>query len=391
MIKDREFMSEEKIAAPELITDEKTLEELVQDLSRQSIVAVDTESNSLYAYQEQVCLIQFSTPDMDYLVDPLSLDDLSPLERIFSDPKIEKIFHAAEYDLICLQRDFGFKVENIFDTMVAASVLGKDEVGLGSILKNEFGVVMDKRFQRANWGQRPLPQHLLDYAMLDTRYLIPLQDRLRAELEESGRWPLAEEDFHRLSLLNNGDPEHTRNHTRSLDEACWRISGVNELNTRQTTVLQELCKYRDNVARRLNRPLFKVMSDRTLHAIASACPTTMNELKRLPGMSRGQMQRHASALLQVVKRGLQAPPISPPRSPRPDEKFLNRLENLRLWRKLTARQMGVKSDVILSRDLLHAVAERNPHTIEELAEILKDVPWRLENFGPQILNTIHSP
>ncbi len=384
-------MSEEKIAALELITDEKALEELVQDLLHEPVLAVDTESNSLYAYQEQVCLIQFSTQEMDYLVDPLSMKDLSPLARIFSNPKIEKIFHAAEYDLICLQRDFAFKVENLFDTMVAATVLGKDEVGLGSILKNEFGVEMDKRFQRANWGQRPLPQHLLDYAMLDTRYLIPLRERLRAELEESGRWPLAEEDFRRLSLLNNGEQEHPRNHTRKIEEACWRISGVNDLNPRQAAVLQELCKYRDNVARRLNRPLFKVMSDRTLHAIASACPTTANELKRLPGMSRGQMQRHGSALLQVVQRGLQAPPITQPRSPRPDEKFLCRLENLRLWRKLTARDLGVKSDVVLSRDLLHAVAERNPREMEELAEILKDVPWRLENFGQQILQVIHCP
>jgi ribonuclease D len=384
-------MSEEKTAVPELITDTKALEELVRDLSHETIVAVDTESNSLYAYQEQVCLIQFSTQDMDYLVDPLSLEDLSPLARIFSDPQIEKVFHAAEYDLICLQRDFGFKTENLFDTMVAASVLGKDEVGLGSILKNEFGVSMDKRFQRANWGQRPLPQHLLDYAMLDTRYLIPLRERLRAELEQSGRWPMAKEDFRRLSLLNNGEQEHGRNHSRKIEEACWRISGVNELNPRQAAVLQELCKYRDHVARRLNRPLFKVMSDSTLQAIASACPTTTNELRRLPGMSRGQMQRHGSAVLQVVQRGLQAPPITPTRSPRPEEKFLCRLENLRLWRKHTARDMGVKSDVILSRDLLLEIAERNPRKWDELAEILKDVPWRLENFGDQILQTIHCP
>lgn len=384
-------MSEEKISVPQLITEAQALDELVEALSHERIVAVDTESNSLYAYQEQVCLIQFSTDDMDYMVDPLSLDDLNPLAEIFADPKIEKIFYAAEYDLICLQRDFGFQVENIFDTMVAASVLGKDEVGLGNILKNEFGVMMDKRFQRANWGQRPLPKHLLDYATLDTRYLIQLRDRLRSELEKCGRWPLAQEDFRRLSLLNSGGQSNNRNHTRSAAEACWRISGVNELNSRQTAVLQELCKYRDSVAKRLNRPLFKVLSDRTLHAIASACPTDRNDLRRLPGMSPGQMQRHGNALLQVVQRGLQSEPMIQPRAPRPDEKFLCRLENLRQWRKLTARDLGVKSDVILSRDLLQAVAERNPRKMEELAEILKDVPWRLKEYGSQILQVIHCP
>jgi ribonuclease D len=384
-------MKEEKISAPALITDPEALEELIEDLSKESLLAVDTESNSLYAYQEQVCLIQFSKQEADYLVDPLSLDDLSPLAEIFADPKIEKIFHAAEYDLICLKRDFDFKVNNLFDTMIAASVLGKAEVGLGSILNNEFGVQMDKRYQRANWGQRPLPDHLLDYARLDTRYLVPLRNRLKAELEESGRWEMAAEDFRRMSILNGGNHENSRNHVRNSGEACWRISGANDLTPQQAAVLLELCKYRDRVAKNMNRPLFKVMSDSTLHSIASVCPISINELKRLPGMSRGQVYRHGSALLQAVKRGLESKPVIPPRPPRPDEKFLCRVENLRQWRMRTARDLGVKSDVVLSRDLLYAIAERNPRKMDELAVVLKDTPWRLKNYGEQILQVIHCP
>ena len=384
-------MKEEKISAPALITDQDTLEELVENLSRESLLAVDTESNSLYAYQEQVCLIQFSTQEDDYLVDPLSLDDLSLLEKIFSNPEIEKVFHAAEYDLICLKRDFDFTVVNLFDTMMAASVLGKAEVGLGSILSNEFGVQMDKRYQRANWGQRPLPDHLLDYARLDTRYLVRLRNRLKAELEESGRWEMAAEDFRRMSILNGGNHENSRNHTKNSGEACWRISGSSDLTPQQAAVLLELCKYRDRVAKNMNRPLFKVMSDATLHSIASACPISINELKRLPGMSRGQVYRHGSALLQAVKRGLEAKPVTPPRPPRPDEKFLCRVENLRQWRMRTARDLGVKSDVILARDLLYAIAERNPRKMNELAEVLKDAPWRLKHYGEQILQVIHCP
>jgi ribonuclease D len=386
-----DIMTQEKTSAPALITEPDALADLVEVLSQESLLAVDTESNSLYAYQEQVCLIQFSTQVVDYLVDPLSLDDLSPLATIFANPEIEKIFHAAEYDLICLKRDFDFKVLNLFDTMIAASVLGKAEVGLGSILKNEFGVQMDKRYQRANWGQRPLPDHLLDYARLDTRYLIKLRNRLKVELEESGRWPMASEDFHRLSILNGGNHENSRNHARNSGEACWRISGANDLSPQQAAVLLELCKYRDRMAKNMNRPLFKVISDSTLHAIASACPVSVNELKRLPGMSRGQVYQHGSALLQAVKLGLEAQPVTPPRPPRPDEKFLCRLENLRQWRMRTARDLGVKSDVILSRDLLYAVAERNPRKMDELAEILKDAPWRLKNYGEQIIQTIHCP
>ena len=141
---------------PIMIAQPESLWRLANKLSAESLLAVDTESNSLYAYREQVCLIQFSTNEQDYLIDPLVLDDLSPLAQLFANPGIEKIFHAAEYDLICLKRDFGFTVNNIFDTMMAARVLGRNAVGLATILEVEFNVHVDKRCQRADWGQRPL-------------------------------------------------------------------------------------------------------------------------------------------------------------------------------------------------------------------------------------------
>ncbi|MEM5773869.1 MAG: ribonuclease D, partial [Anaerolineaceae bacterium] len=148
------------------------LRKMVHDLARCRFVAVDTESNSLYAYQEQVCLIQFSTGDQDYLVDPLAIRDLSSLEPLFSSPHIEKIFHAAEYDIICLKRDFGFSFANIFDTMLAGRILKFDQIGLAAMLETEYGIVLDKRFQRANWAERPLSEEQKAYARLDTHYLI---------------------------------------------------------------------------------------------------------------------------------------------------------------------------------------------------------------------------
>ena len=122
----------------------------MEELGREPLVAVDTESNSLHAYRERVCLIQFSIARADFLVDPLALKDLSSLAPIFEDERIEKIFHAAEYDLICLNRDFGFTFTNLFDTSVAARILGREAIGLGSMLEAEFGVRQNKRHQRAN-------------------------------------------------------------------------------------------------------------------------------------------------------------------------------------------------------------------------------------------------
>jgi len=374
-------MNSESLPNPILITRPPALKRMAERFASEPLLAVDTESNSLYAFQEQVCLIQFSTPQDDYLVDPLALGDLSDLETLFADPKIEKIFHAAEYDLISLKRDYGFVFNNIFDTMVAARTLGWEEVGLGSILKAEFDVELNKRYQKANWGRRPLPPEMLAYARLDTHYLIPLRYRQIAELKARERWPLVEEDFNRLRFVNGRDPEE-------MPDPCWRVRGAYDLSPRQAAVLLELCRYRIKLARSIDRPLFKVISDRTLLAIAEALPRSLEELRGLPELSEKQFQRNGPALWQAVKRGMHADPAHPPRTPRPEEDFLARLEALRSWRKRSADQMQVKSDVILPRDVLYSIATHDPADQDELAELMSQVPWRYERFGEQILATL---
>jgi ribonuclease D len=374
-------MNTASLPKPILITRPDALRRMVNRLSSEPILAVDTESNSLFAYQERVCLIQFSTPQDDFLVDPLALDDLSPMETLFADPNIEKIFHAAEYDLITLKRDYQYEFENLFDTMLAARILGWEEVGLGSILKAEFDVELNKRYQRANWGKRPIPPEMLAYARLDTHYLIPLRFRMKSELKSNGRWPLAEEDFARLRHVNGRDPQ-------DQPEPCWRVRGAHDLNPRQAAVLLELCRYRTKVAKSINRPVFKVIGDRTLLAIAEMCPRSEGELKEISVLSPKQCQRHAAGLLRAVEDGLKAEPVYPPRTPRPNELYLLRLETLRNWRKMTAKEMQVKSDVVLPRDVMNAIAAHDPANLDELAELMELVPWRLDRFGDQILGTL---
>jgi ribonuclease D len=366
---------------PIFINQPAALDALAKTLLGETCIAVDTESNSLYAYREQVCLIQFSTRQRDYLVDPLALDDLSALGDAFCSEEIEKVFHAAEYDLICLRRDFGFEFRHIFDTMTAGRMLGRDEVGLGAMLLKEFDVQVDKRHQRANWGQRPLPDYLLNYAQYDTHFLIPLRERLSRELDHIGRLELALEDFNRLCHADS--PNHEN---KSAD--CWRISGALDLPPRNLAVLGELCRYRDQMAKAMNRPLFKVIEDRTLVAIAAWCPTSLEQMQHIPGMSHSQIERHGRALLTAVQRGMKADPMYPPRHPRPDEGLLVRLEALRNWRKNKAGEMGVGSDVVMPRDLVFSLAEKNPHNREELAGVLRDSPWRNERFGGEILEVL---
>ena len=363
---------------------EPAFRQMVEKLAGFPSLSVDTESNSLHAYQEQVCLIQFSTADVDYLVDPLALPDLSALGPILANPLIEKIFHAAEYDLICLRRDFNFQFANIFDTMAAARILGRPAVGLGSLLEAEYGIQVNKRFQRADWGQRPLPPELMAYARLDTHYLLSLRNRLRDELAANGRLPLAEEDFQRMArFYSSGMPDEPE-----TIESFWRISGAQDLTPQQAAILQALASYREERARAADLPPFKILNNQVLLAIAQSGPRTPADLKNLDVLTPRQLNRFGDGLLQAVEKGLRAVPVRRPAGKRPDERFLNRLEALRNWRKQAAQAMGVESDVVLPRDLLYALAERNPREESQLREVLQGTPWRLEHFGAEITRVL---
>jgi ribonuclease D len=362
---------------PILVTKPEQLHKMILHLEGQAILAVDTESNSLYAYRERVCLIQFSTPEDDYLVDPLALEDLSPLGAIFASHEIEKVFHAAEYDLLVLKRDFGFSFTNLFDTMVAARTLGREKVGLGNLLEAEFGVSLEKRFQKANWGKRPFSQAMLNYARMDTHYLIRLRDILKDELQRTERLPLAMEDFKRLSQIEGNGPA-----PKPTD--IWRMNGSRDLTPNQATILKLLTEYRQGVAEKLDKPLFKVIGDKTLVEIASQQPVSRQSLAKIRGMTPGQIRRHGKAILAAVQRGTAAAPSRPPKRSRMDGAFADRLESLRQWRKEAAREMGVESDVVLPRDILLEIARENPSDINSLGEIMASIPWRLERFGRKI-------
>jgi ribonuclease D len=363
------------------------LQSLAADLARQPRLAVDTESNSLHAYREQVCLIQFSTPDTDYLVDPLILADLSPLAPIFANPKIEKVFHAAEYDLIGLQRDFGFEIVNLFDTMQSARLLGYQQVGLDALLGLKFGLKVDKRFQKADWGQRPLPPNQLNYARLDTHHLLPLRGLLQVELEAAGRWDLAREEFVRLAQSTGNGRTEPSPRALSRSGPTWqRVANTQTFTDRQRAILKELCDWREIAASRMDRPTFKVVDDKRLTAIALTAPESTRALDEF--LTPHQAHRFGTEILRAVSRGRKASPVERPRTARPNGAFLRRMDLLNQWRKQSARKLHIESDLILPRGWMHAIAEKNPQTIEELAALMPDSPWRLENFGVEILKTI---
>jgi ribonuclease D len=373
-------MSSSDLPPPVLVADESGLAELVRALTAFPVVAVDTESNSLHAYRERVCLIQFSTAAADYIVDPIRLSDLTALAPFFANPDQQKVFHAAEYDLICLRRDYDFEFANIFDTMSAARTLGWPQVGLAAILESLFGVTMNKKYQRADWKHRPLTAEQLDYARLDTHYLVALRDRQVAALTEAGHLAEAYEEFERMARLRS-DP----NQAVVDPMAFWRVKGARDLTPPQAAVLQALFAYREQQAERIDRPPFKVMGEATLMEIARRAPRDANALPGVPGMTREQIQRHAHGVLQAVQQGLQATGQRPPQIDQEPDAVRDRYDRLHTWRKNRARARGVESDVILPRTALRDLARHPPRTLDELASIADFGPRRREMYGKEIL------
>ncbi len=357
------------------------LEQLCATLATQAEMAVDTEADSLYSYFEKVCLVQISTRVADYIVDPLVVE-LSPLGALFADARIEKIFHAAEYDILSLKRDYHFDFNNLFDTMVAARVLGWQNIGLGNILQERYGVALNKKFQRADWGHRPLSSEQIAYARDDTHYLLALRDLQAGELQRVGRLDEAREEFERLCRVKPTP--------RRFDpDAFWNIKGARDLDPPRLGILRELYRFRDAQARREDHPPFKVLSDGTMLAIAAARPTSPRTLQNLCGITPHLFQRYGSTILDAVEKGIAHPQAKIPqphthREPPLDNATRNRIARLKEWRKARAEARGVAPDVIISNEVMFQIARRHPRTLDALTEMGLGASKQRE-YGEEIL------
>jgi ribonuclease D len=365
-----------------LIATPSAWQECLAQLRREPRLALDLEANSMHAYREQICLIQISIPARDYIVDPLAQLDLTGLGEIVVDPAVEKIFHAAEYDLILMKREYGWQLRNLFDTMWASRILGVARVGLASILEDLYQVQLNKRLQKANWCKRPLPTDYLDYAQCDTHYLLSLRDHLADELQARGHWEEALETFAEQTQVSPADQEFN-------PEGFWSIHGATDLTGRQQAILQALYLFRDKEAHRRDLPLFKIFGDKTLLEIAQASPRQVEELKQVTGMSPGLIRRYGRQLIQVVRQGkLAPPPPYPARHKRLPPAVLERYDRLHTWRKERAARRGVESDVILSRGAMWALAQAAPRTIADLQAIPELGDWRRRAYGAELINLL---
>jgi ribonuclease D len=350
-------------------------------------LAVDTEGASFHRFIDRIYLLQLSTRERSAILDPLPIGAPEGLRRLIESPDVEKVFHDADYDLRLLHQDYGWSVRRVFDTRIAAQLVGLRAFGLAALLEKEFGVKLDKQYQRADWSQRPLTRGMLDYAAQDTRWLLDLRDRLRAELERLGRLAWAEEEFARL--------ESVRWDTDDAANAFLRLKGARDLNRRELAVLREVVQWRDGVARAQDRATFRVTGNETLFALARQQPTTREALGAVKGMPRGVLEQRGQEVLEAVARGLAVPEAELPRFPRAprwerDPDFDDRVSRVRAVRDEAARQLDLDPGVLCSRDRLESVARKRPTTVEELAALPDLRRWQVEVLGAELVRALNA-
>ncbi|HAJ05598.1 MAG TPA: ribonuclease D [Chloroflexi bacterium] len=368
----------------QLVTTQKDLCRVVEELNQEVVIGVDTEANSLHAYQERVCLIQISTSQADFIVDPILLEDLTKLKSVFENNKIEKVFHAAEYDLMGLWRDYGWKVTGLFDTMIAARFLGWNNLSLASILWEKYSVRVDKKFQLSNWAERPLIKEQLFYAQLDTRFLLDIRDSIIKEFVCQDQWLEIYEEFDRIARAS------CRKLLCKSPQDFWKISGARSLPSKNAAVLFEVYKYRDKIACRLDVPPFRILRDHVIMVIARECPTNKKQLGNIRDISARQVRLHYKGILEAVSRGLVAKHPDKPKRERVDQLTRDRYQSLKLWRKNRAINRGVSSDVIVAKEILWDLAVLNPVDYEGL-KLVKDLgSWRRKTYGKDILRILQA-
>jgi len=371
-----------------LVQSQPELEVLFARLRSAPLLAVDTEAASFHRFIDRVYLLQISSRNETAVVDPLAIDSLAPLAEVLADPAVEIVFHDADYDLRLLDREYGFRATNIFDTRVAAQLLNEPGVGLAALLEKYLGVRLDKRFQRADWSARPLSPEMLEYAASDTRHLPELRDILKDRLEAQGRLAWAEEEFALLDELRWSPPDG--------EPGYLRLKGAKALKGRELAILRELFEWREGVAQRSDRATFRVLNNEPMLAMAKQPPADMAALKTIPGIGSDQAERRGRDILAAVKRGLEIPEQDLPRVERPPRKafdpaFEARLERLKAARNRLAVQLDLAPGVLCPNGTLEAIARANPASMEALGALPELRRWQLREIGGELLGAVAEP
>jgi ribonuclease D len=365
-----------------MINSESELESFGRAIENEKAIGVDLEADSMYHFKEKVCLIQIAAPNINVVIDPLVVKDLSPLKQIFRRRDIRKIFHGADYDVRSLFRDFRITINNLFDTELACRFLGFSETGLEAVLKNKFDVTLNKKYQRKDWSRRPLPPDMIAYAAKDAGYLLPLARSLKSELEERGRlgWVLEECEY--LSKV--------RPNTNNTGPLYMHFKGAGKLNPRSLAILEAVLQLRREIAQKKDKPLFRIFSSRSLLDLAEKKPVSLKQLEKTETLSTKQINMYGREIVAAIERAMKIPskdlPVYPrKKTPRIPLTVAGRVKALRQWRDQQVKKLAIDPALICTKSLMRAIAQQRPLTLSDLSVIKEMKNWQRKEFGRDIL------
>ena len=368
-----------------IIDNVNALINLVGAIENEKAIGVDLEADSMYHFKEKVCLIQMATPSINVVIDPLKVSDVSPLKPIFKNQDICKIFHGADYDVRSMYRDFRITINNLFDTELASRFLGYSETSLEAVLKNKFEIILDKKFQRKDWSKRPLPLEMISYAAKDVRYLLPLAQNLKIELEKSGRARWVHEECRYLSKV--------RPNTNNSGPLYMHFKGAGKLDPRSLAVLETLLQYRRKVARQKDKPLFRIFGSRSLLNLAENKPINRNQLEKTGALSTRQTSMYGRKVVAAIKDAMQTSPKDLPmyprrKSPRVPLVVAGRIRALRDWRARLVKRLEIDPALICTKSLMTAIAIQKPRKMSDFGAIKEMKNWQKKEFGREILHVM---
>ncbi len=368
-----------------IIDTEAELEKAVSILKNTKTVAVDMEADSMYHFQVKVCLVQMATEKSTIVVDPLQVKNLSPLKPLFSNPDIKKIFHGADYDVRSLFRDFSIEINNLFDTELACRFLGIKETGLEAVIEKYLNITLDKKCQKKDWSQRPLPKEMIDYAAADVKYLLTLTQVCEKELEKKCRLAWVLEECNCLSkvrpVLSDGEP------------LFLKFKGAGRLKSKSLAVLEALLQFRKGVAEKKDKPLFKIIGNDSMMKIATAKPVTLRRLKGINALSEKQIHMYGNDLIEVVAGALKIPDSKLPVYPKKKAQVLpyeipKRIKALKAWRTSKVRALEIDPGIICNNALITSIAIQNPVDKRSLDRIKEMRNWQKQEFGREIITLL---
>lgn len=350
-------------------------------------LALDTEGASFHRFVDRIYLLQVATDRGEAILDPLAIGRPDGLAVLLENPKVQIVLHDADYDLRLLHKDYGYRVTNLFDTRVAAQLLGIRAFGLAALLDQYFGIKLDKKHQRADWSMRPLTKDMLEYAAQDTHHLLALRDQLYKDLTSKGRLHWALEEFER--------EEGTHWEPEEPDTGFLRLKGARDLNRRELARLRELVRWRDEIAAEIDRATFRVAGNEVLLDLARTAPSTRDSLYATKGFPKGMTEARAEDALKAIARGNRVPDSELPRFPKAhrwerEHDFDERVSRLKKIRDGLATDLDLDPGVLCSRDRMEAVVRRKPRDVDELFEIPDLRRWQVEVVGEPFVRALAS-